>query len=182
MPGPANALNISQAGITVFDGVNSFAGRTLTAGTGISITNGSGVSGNPIISSTAAATDLHTAKYIVSSAGTSGTGANYSTITTAINAALAVSIGTFTTGWRLPNIQELFSLLNFGSVVPLNYSPFNLSSTTLVYWTGTNTSSNAYIIANSFALNIVRSLAKTNSANHRYIPTRVFTVTGTTLT
>lgn len=102
--------------------------------------------------------------------------------TSAINAALAVSIGTFTTGWRLPNIQELFSLLNFGSVVPLNYSPFNLSSTTLIYWSGTNTSTNAYIITNSFALNIIRSLGKIGATNFRYIPTRVFTVTGTTLT
>ena len=50
MPGPANALNISQAGYTVFDGTSVFSGRTFQAGTGVSLTNASGVSGNTTIS------------------------------------------------------------------------------------------------------------------------------------
>jgi hypothetical protein len=49
---PANALYITQSGIVVFDGTQNFYGRTLTAGAGISITNGNGVSGNPTISAT----------------------------------------------------------------------------------------------------------------------------------
>lgn len=49
---PANSLNIQTAGIVTFNGISTFDGRTLTAGTGISITNGSGVGGNPTISST----------------------------------------------------------------------------------------------------------------------------------
>ena len=49
MPGPANALNITEAGLQSFDGVSIFHGRTLTAGTGVIITNGNGVSGNPVI-------------------------------------------------------------------------------------------------------------------------------------
>lgn len=48
----ANDLNISQPGIVVFDGTATFTGRTLTAGTNISISNGNGVSGNPVISAT----------------------------------------------------------------------------------------------------------------------------------
>jgi len=52
MPGPANSLNISQPGIVVFDGVSNFLGRTLTAGSGISITNGTGISANPVITAT----------------------------------------------------------------------------------------------------------------------------------
>lgn len=50
MPGTANDLNISQAGYVVFDGTSVFTGRTFQAGTGITITNASGVSGNTTIS------------------------------------------------------------------------------------------------------------------------------------
>jgi hypothetical protein len=47
----ANSLNISETGFQSFDGVSVFKGRTLQAGTGISISNGTGVSGNPTVSS-----------------------------------------------------------------------------------------------------------------------------------
>ncbi len=52
MPTPANSLNIQTAGFVTFNGTATFNGRTLTAGSGISISNGNGVSGDPIISST----------------------------------------------------------------------------------------------------------------------------------
>ncbi len=52
MPTTANDLNISQAGYVVFDGTATFTGRTFQAGSGISITNASGVSGNTTISAT----------------------------------------------------------------------------------------------------------------------------------
>lgn len=52
MPTPANSLNISQTGIQSFDGTATFVGRTLTPGTGITISNGNGVSGNPTITAT----------------------------------------------------------------------------------------------------------------------------------
>lgn len=98
----------------------------------------------------------------------------------AIAGALATSIGTFTTGWRLPNATELFSLLIWSGVLPLNYSPFNLSST-VAYWTGTNNATSALAVTNNLTLNMFRFITKTTSASHRYIPCRVFTVTGTTL-
>lgn len=50
----SNDLNISQSGIVTFDGVSTFSGRTLQAGSGIVITNGDGVSGNPNISASGA--------------------------------------------------------------------------------------------------------------------------------
>ncbi len=50
MSSPANSLNITQAGVVVFDGVSAFSGRTITGGAGVTVTNGSGVSGNPTIS------------------------------------------------------------------------------------------------------------------------------------
>jgi hypothetical protein len=98
----------------------------------------------------------------------------------AIAGALATSIGTFTTGWRLPNATELFSLLIWSGGLPLNYSPFNLSST-VAYWTGTNNATSALAVVNNLTLNMFRFITKTTSASHRYIPCRVFTVTGTTL-
>ncbi len=104
----SNALNISQAGYVVFDGTSTFSGRTLQAGTGISITNPTGVGGNSVISSSAAATDLHVAKLIVNS--TSNAGGNYSTIGAAIAAAssgdtifvMPGNTGTYTEDFTLP--------------------------------------------------------------------------------
>lgn len=54
--GVGNSLNISQSGFVAFDGISVFTGRTLTAGTGISITNPNGIVGNPTISCTVTGT------------------------------------------------------------------------------------------------------------------------------
>lgn len=97
-----------------------------------------------------------------------------------IDGALAVSIGTYTSGWRLPNVTELFSLLNFGLAIPFNYAPFNLSTNTIIFWSGTNTSTQGWKVHNSTTG--VSLALKTTTANYRYIPCRVFTVSGTTLT
>lgn len=53
----SNDLNISEAGMVTFDGVATFHGRTLIGTGGISITNGSGVAGNPTISFTGSDTN-----------------------------------------------------------------------------------------------------------------------------
>ncbi len=49
---PSNDLNISIPGVMVFDGISTFLGRTITGGAGVTVTNGSGISGNPTISLT----------------------------------------------------------------------------------------------------------------------------------
>jgi hypothetical protein len=49
---PSNAINAVTAGYQVFDGTATFTGRTFQAGTGISLTNASGVSGNTTIATT----------------------------------------------------------------------------------------------------------------------------------
>jgi len=49
MSGPANSLNITQPGYVVFDGVSVFTGRTFQAGTGITLSNASGIAGNTTI-------------------------------------------------------------------------------------------------------------------------------------
>jgi hypothetical protein len=48
----ANAINAQTAGVQCMTSAGVWNGRTITAGTGISVTNGDGVSGNPTISAT----------------------------------------------------------------------------------------------------------------------------------
>ena len=97
----------------------------------------------------------------------------------AIDGALTVSIGTFTTGWRLPNIYELFLLNIMDSLRGLNYAPFN-NNTNEIFWSSTTsypTTTQAYAINN--ASKVLTGTPKTSG--YRYIPCRTFTVTGTTL-
>jgi hypothetical protein len=100
----------------------------------------------------------------------------------AIDAALLVSIGTFTSGWRLPNRNEINSLMIMDSLRGLNYAPFNNNSNDN-YWSSTTahpSTSNAYYIPNG--TKNVLGTPKTQLTGYRYIPCRTFTVTGTTLT
>ncbi len=102
-----------------------------------------------------------------------------------IDGALSVSIGTFTSGWRLPNVIEMFSLLRFSTVAPLNYAPFNLTIA-YAYWTSTSNgqnSNNGIEVFNAQTTTVSGISNKISiSSSRRYIPCRTFTVTGTTLT
>jgi hypothetical protein len=97
----------------------------------------------------------------------------------AIDSALALSIGTYTTGWRLPNAMEFGSIMNWGLTSALNYTPFNFggfafqTSTTMGFTTTNNITINS---TGFFGISV-----KTN-ASGRFIGVRDFTVTGTTLT
>jgi hypothetical protein len=102
----------------------------------------------------------------------------------AVDNSLSYSIGTFTSGWRLPNIKEIMNLMNFANDQNniLNYSPFNLSSVGRVYWSSNtvlNTTAYAYILNN---LGLISVNTKTTSVAYTYFRVRTFTVTGTTLT
>lgn len=102
----------------------------------------------------------------------------------AVDNSLAFSVGTFTSGWRLPNIREIFNLMNFANDQDnlLNYSPLNLSSGGRVYWSSTTNlaaTTQAYILNN---IGLISVAAKTTSTAYTYFPVRTFTVTGTTLT
>jgi hypothetical protein len=102
--------------------------------------------------------------------------------TAAIDGALAVSIGTFTTGWRLPNINELYSIKQIKNTINvLNYAPFNLIPAIVgALWSSTKEAGST---TNSLRLittvGTIDSQGSATSAN--YIPCRTFTVTGTTL-
>jgi hypothetical protein len=101
----------------------------------------------------------------------------------AIDNALAFSVGSFTSGWRLPNVIEIMSVYNFSVGVRLNYAPFNINAT-LISWTSTtnpSNSANAYASGNSTTNPPVGNYTKITTRNQG-IPCRTFTVTGTTLT
>jgi hypothetical protein len=99
----------------------------------------------------------------------------------AIDGALAVSIGSFTTGWRLPNVKEMQNIMNYSisfTSGAFNYSPFNNADTLL--WTS-NTLAGAstfkfYIFNYGYCINI-----QDQANTLKYIPVRTFTVSGTTL-
>jgi hypothetical protein len=74
----SNALNISASGLVAFDGTSVFFGRTLTAGSGITITDGDGTLGNPTISATGSGGTVTTLS-VVSANGLAGTVANPTT-------------------------------------------------------------------------------------------------------
>ena len=97
-----------------------------------------------------------------------------------IDECLLVSISPFTSGWRLPNIAELFSIVRYPQANVFNYSPFNLNpggniQTSTSYAPAATTVN--YIFQN--ADGNISWQGKTSTAN--YIPCRTFTVTGTTL-
>lgn len=97
----------------------------------------------------------------------------------AVDGALTISVIGYTTGWRLPNIMEFCSIINWGLTSYLNYAPFNfggLAFQTSTTW-GFTTTNNITIGSTGFP----GISAKTN-ASGRYVGVRDFTVTGTTLT
>ena len=102
----------------------------------------------------------------------------------AVDNSLSYSVGTFTTGWRLANIREIFNLLNFANSPDnlLNYSPLNLAISGRLYWSSTTimgATTFAYALNN---IGFTTQITKSSSANMTYFPVRTFTVSGTTLT
>ncbi len=100
----------------------------------------------------------------------------------AVDNSLAASYGGYTSGWRLPNLREMFSLANYQNTITLafNYAPF--SFTTPNFWTSTTCASNttlAYYLPASTSIPVYTN-AKAGSLP--YLSCRTFTVSGTTLT
>jgi hypothetical protein len=95
----------------------------------------------------------------------------------AIDAALALSIVGYTSGWRLPNKREMENICNYGTTFILNYAPFNLNVT---IWTSTTylaSTTTAYTMSQSWV-----NLTSKASASGRWMACRTFNVSGTTLT
>lgn len=102
-----------------------------------------------------------------------------------IDQAAATSIGSFTSGWRLPNRKEIENIMRFEgtTVTVFNYAPFNQGVATNI-WTSTTyafNTNNAHCLASSGDGNFTVAVAKT-IALAQFYAVRTFTVTGTTLT
>jgi len=116
-----------------------------------------------------------------------GDGSNVNkTWNNSIDEALAHSVGTFTTGWRLPNVNEAGSICNHELANVINYAPFN-KSVAFTYWLsttrGTSGANAFYLFGVTTSLSShIAAAAKTASAGYRWLAVRTFTVTGTTLT
>ena len=103
----------------------------------------------------------------------------------AIDLCLAFSIGSYTSGWRMPNENELHNICNFSVNTCFSYYPFvnpygSLPCQNL--WTSTTltlSTANALFMPN-YNYGYFSYAAKTTS--FRTIAVRNFTVTGTTLT
>ena len=101
----------------------------------------------------------------------------------AIDEALTLSIAGYTSGWRLPNVNEAFSIMNFEGTSSLNYSPFNNNLGTGRNYTSTTNPANTTQLFTITAGSGIAVSSRTNAGTGwRYIPCRTFTVTGTTLT
>jgi hypothetical protein len=100
---------------------------------------------------------------------------------TAINTCNSLSIGAFTTGWKLPNTHELLNFVYYSGNRCFDYAPlFSTSNSRL--WTSTRNvnylSTYAFIILEQFNL----QLWGVTTIVWEHFPVRNFTVTGTTLT
>jgi hypothetical protein len=99
----------------------------------------------------------------------------------AIDNALSFTIGTYTSGWKLANIMEYTSLINWGNTPAnkINYAPFSLVGDFWSSTTDANATANAFYLINSTTLHIFTT-GKTSGIKSLF--NRVFTVTGTNLT
>jgi len=99
-----------------------------------------------------------------------------------VAAALTKSVGTFTSGWRMPNCNELNSIINRGITPTLNYAPFNQNVNLNIYVSTTRSdisTQSCYFILGS---GLIGGFTKTSNFGGRQLVCRNFTVTGTTLT
>jgi hypothetical protein len=96
----------------------------------------------------------------------------------AIDQCLSLSVSTFTSGWRLANRTELFSIYNNGIIQGFNYLPFNIIA---VLWSSTTYNFSTTLAYTCGATGLMSATTKTGASAQR-LPVRTFTVTGTTLT
>lgn len=102
----------------------------------------------------------------------------------AIDNSLLFSVGGFTSGWRVPNMQELMSIINYSTILPYNYAPINQSLSGVSFWSATTdpaTTNNALVFRNAWNGHTNTRIKTNTSSSYRVMPCRTFTVTGTTL-
>lgn len=102
---------------------------------------------------------------------------------TCIANASSHSVGIYTSGWRLPNVNEVFPLFNYNQSYLLYYPPFNTTmgwTFIFEFWLSTTKPQSTGTAYQVFLTAGIVSSTKTNSK--QWFAVRNFTVTGTTLT
>lgn len=116
-----NSINLSQAGITAYDGAGTFFGRTFQAGSNVSITNPDGIAGNPLISVSGIMTWTEvtgTTQGMSVNSGYIANNASLVTLTLPSTAAIGDSIrllGKGAGGWKIAQLatqQIIFGILS----------------------------------------------------------------------
>jgi len=98
-----------------------------------------------------------------------------------IDTCLALSIGSYTSGWRLANRKEWENIMNPEQTSPLGYAPFTTFS--FFYSSHTSTTYKPASAAYSWGINSLGSISpKDKNETSSCLAVRTFTVTGTTLT
>jgi hypothetical protein len=95
----------------------------------------------------------------------------------AVDNSLIHTIGSFASGWRLPNIGEWVNITNYGLASVTNYAPLNINVSSWLSTSFTPSPTNKWFSATNGG-HSVGGLTGTRAA----FPVRTFTVTGTTLT
>lgn len=95
-----------------------------------------------------------------------------------IGDALLLSIGGFSSGWKVPNVIEQISIFNYSLPAgTVNYAPFNVNVSYLITSTGAAAGSQFVYLASQGTLVRLSTLDQ----YRQYLPCRTFTVIGTTL-
>jgi hypothetical protein len=130
LTGQALALhNLSSSGMIARTGAGTVAARTITAGTGISVSNGDGVSGNPTITNTGV-TSFNGSTGAITYSGLTGSGtathipyfSGTSTLASSANMTFATSGSMTITGGSSPFIGGLNLLGSTGSIITMQQS------------------------------------------------------------
>jgi len=105
-------------------------------------------------------------------------GGSNSTWSQDITAALVLNIGGYSSGWRIPNINEMMSLPNYSYLNNfIQYAPFSLGAVSL----STSTRQTATAVFKYASSNGTITSVDRFSQFNNYIACRTFIVTGTTL-
>lgn len=99
----------------------------------------------------------------------------------AIDEAAAHSVGTYTSGWRLPNRMEAMTICYDGATW-LNYTPFGYTASQGFWMSNTRAISTGQACFFFPTNNSIVNTAKTASGALRWLAVRTGTVTGTTIT
>ena len=96
----------------------------------------------------------------------------------------SLTVGSYTSGWRLANIKELYNVSNFG-VWPHTYTPFNIfngGGWMSMMWVSTSYPYDPVSYAGAYNWNYFNLFWRSKTSSYYGMPVRTFTVSGTTLT